>query len=139
MNEPQSLEDSIEAIEQPRLIASKTKPAAVTVEPSLRKGKHTQPETTAIQEANALTDLIFPPSPDTAEVRDQSLCSITAEAKKLREMNPNRYGIKGAREGMAGYVKGGWKLALNDAAEVLGCKSNRNKRSHAKGNQARVS
>lgn len=133
MNEPQSLEDSIEAIEQPRrstgLLASKTKPAAVTMEPSLKRGKRTQPETTAIQEANALTDLIFPPSPDVSEVHNRSLSGITAEAKKLREMDPQKYGIKGAREAMAGYVKGGWRLALKDAAEVLGCKSNRNKQS----------
>lgn len=41
---------------------------------------------------------------------------IIQAANQLRSNQPNRYGVKGAREGQPGYVKGGWRRAVIDAA-----------------------
>lgn len=55
-----------------------------------------------------------------------ALVEIVKEAKKLRQENPGKYGIKGTRQGTPGYVENGWQLALKDAAANLGCKSKPN-------------
>ena len=44
---------------------------------------------------------------------------IIQAANQLRSTQPNRYGVKGAREGQAGYVKGGWRRAVVDTAAVI--------------------
>lgn len=132
---PRQLADSGEAIEQPlrrspRLLPTK-KPAAVQTQP--KKSKRAQPEVstalpeeTVAQEEQVSTVTLMPLTsrdPAPPDSRDRSLTGITSQAKKLREQDPGKYGVKGARKGMPGYVKNGWKLALADAAEALGCKS----------------
>lgn len=117
------IEESVAVVDlqprrSPRTVARK--PAAAVTLPSSKKGKRAQPEEIiGSPEVTAELPIMRPES----EPKNRSLAGITAEAKKLREQNPSKYGIKGTREGMAGYVKGGWKLALRDAAEALGCKS----------------
>jgi len=51
---------------------------------------------------------------------------IFKDAKKLREKDPNTYGIKGSTKGSPGYVPGGWKKAIKVATEMY-------RESHGKG------
>lgn len=126
-----SIEGSIEPVEPRRSarLGPKKKPSAVPeVTSQPKKSKRPQPDPTATLEVIEMPaeEVVSPPSiapPSTEESSDRSLTGITAEAKRLREQDPAKYGIKGAREGSPGYVKNGWKQALIDAAARFGCKS----------------